>query len=148
MTSSGPPRGVTSPSTRPADALSGVSRHRSAHSHPTLPRASRREVILWLIRRRLRLSVRGPSMQPELRTGDEVLLNPAAYKRKTPRVGEIVLVPHPYSGELMLKRIAHIEIDGVFLTGDNAAYSTDSRTLGLFAPEAIQGRVTSIYKQA
>lgn len=87
-------------------------------------------------------------MQPGLRAGDEVLLDPGAYRHRAPRVGEIVLVLHPRSGEPILKRIARIEPGGLFLTGDNAASSTDSRTWGLFAPETVQGRVTSIYKQA
>ena len=87
-------------------------------------------------------------MQPGLQPGDEVLLNPAAYRHQAPQVGEIVLVLHPRSGEPILKRITRIDPDGLFLTGDNAASSTDSRTLGLFAPATIQGRVTSIYKRA
>ncbi len=86
-------------------------------------------------------------MQPGLRAGDEVLLNPAAYKHRPPQVGEIVLVPHPGSGEPIIKRIARIEPGGLFLTGDNPAASTDSRTWGLFAPATLQGRVTCIYKR-
>ena len=70
-----------------------------AHSSPPLPRASRREVFLWLIHRRWRLSVRGQSMLPGLRAGDEVLLNPTAYLRKAPQVGEIVVgLPPPERG--------------------------------------------------
>ncbi len=71
-----------------------------------------------------------------------------AYKRKALQVGEIVMVPHPLSGEPILKRIARIEPGGLFLTGDNAAQSMDSRSWGLISPEAVQGRVTSIYKRA
>ncbi len=148
MVSSGPPRVVKFPTTQPANSLEGMSGPLPAHSSPPLPRASRREVFLWLIHRRWRLSVRGPSMLPGLRAGDEVLLNPTAYLRKAPRVGEIVLVSHPRSGEPILKRIARIELGGLFLTGDNAAQSTDSRSWGLFTPETVQGRVTSIYKRA
>lgn len=105
-------------------------------------------MALWLIHRRLRLSVRGQSMQPELQAGDEVFLNPAAYKHNVPQVGEIVLVPHPRSGEPVLKRIVRIEAGGLFLTGDNPAHSTDSRTWGLFSLKTVQGRVTSIYKRS
>lgn len=86
-------------------------------------------------------------MQPELQAGDEVLLNPTAYRHSAPQVGEIVLVSHPHSGEPILKRIARIETGGLYLTGDNPTSSTDSRTWGFFSLEIVQGRVTSIYKR-
>ncbi len=148
MASSGPPRVAKFPTTQPANSIEGKSGPLPALSCSLLPRASRSEIFLWLIHRRWRLSVRGQSMLPGLRAGDEVLLNPTAYHRQDPQVGEIVLVSHPLSGDPILKRIARIEPGGLFLTGDNAAQSTDSRTWGLFTLETVRGRVTSVYKRA
>ena len=55
---------------------------------------------------------------------------------------------HPLAPqEIILKRVAFVSPDGrVFLRGDNPRASTDSRTLGLFPPEHILGRVTSRYQ--
>jgi len=86
-------------------------------------------------------------MLPEFAPGDELFLDPRAYRRRAPRVGDVVMARHPQAPqEIILKRVAFVSPDGrVFLRGDNPQASTDSRTLGLFPLERILGRVTSRY---
>ncbi len=119
---------------------------RSAPYKP-LPTAGRRELILRLCNLRRKIRVRGPSMLPEFAPGDELFLDPRAYRRHPPRVGDVVMARYPLAPqETILKRVVFVSSDGrVFLRGDNPHASTDSRTLGLFPPEHILGRVTSRY---
>lgn len=158
MESSGPPRAAMSLSTPPAETetdiglaernvLSGDIR---SAEHEPLPTAGRRELILRLCNLRRKIRVRGPSMLPEFAPGDELFLDPRAYRRRAPRVGDVVMARHPLAPqEIILKRVAFVDPDGrVFLCGDNPQASTDSRTLGLFPPEHILGRVTSRYLPA
>ncbi len=158
MGSSGPPRAAMSLSTPPAKtgtdiglaertALPGDIR---SAEHEPLPTAGRRELILRLCNLRRKIRVRGPSMLPEFAPGDELFLDPRAYRRRAPRVGDVVMARHPLAPqEIILKRVASVSPDGrVFLRGDNPQASTDSRTLGLFPPEHILGRVTSRYLPA
>ncbi len=103
------------------------------------------ELLLWLLRLRRRFRVTGASMIPVLKPGDEVLVNPRAYRRMPPNPGDIVLVQHPYKIDLKLvKRVTSRLEDGrCYLEGDNRTESTDSRTFGPVAPEKILGQVTS-----
>lgn len=84
-------------------------------------------------------------MAPLLKPKDEILVDLKAYRDQQPRPGEIVIAQHPYQTDLRLvKRVALVQEDGsCFLTGDNSAESTDSRSFGLVAPEQILGQVTS-----
>ncbi len=104
-----------------------------------------RELLLWLLRLRRRFRVTGNSMTPLLKPGDEVLINPGAYRRAPPKPGDIVVARHPYRADLRLvKRVASVLADGrCFIEGDNLSESTDSRSFGAVAFEQILGRVTS-----
>jgi nickel-type superoxide dismutase maturation protease len=84
-------------------------------------------------------------MAPLLKPGDEILIDPRAYRRTPPCPGDIVVARHPYRTDLRLvKRVTEVLDDGhCLLTGDNASESTDSRIYGALPPERILGRVTS-----
>ena len=84
-------------------------------------------------------------MTPMLKPGDEVLVNPRAYRRVFPKPGDIVVARHPYRTDLRLvKRVVEVFSDGrCFIKGDNHSESTDSRSFGAVTPEKILGRVTS-----
>jgi phage repressor protein C with HTH and peptisase S24 domain len=41
-----------------------------------------------------------------------------------------------------IKRVSRIEVDGIFVVGDNDLVSTDSRTYGLVPHEDVMGTVT------
>ncbi len=103
------------------------------------------EHLLWLLRRRRRFCVVGASMLPTLRAGDEVLVNPYAYRIKLPQVGDIVIVRHPFNNDVqkMVKRVVRAENGRFFLAGDNRTESSDSRSFGLLPTTALLGQVTS-----
>jgi nickel-type superoxide dismutase maturation protease len=81
-------------------------------------------------------------MRPALEPGDWLLVDPDAYRRRPPRPGELVVAPDPREPErLLVKRVAALESDGrVMLAGDAPDASTDSRTFGAVAVDAILGR--------
>ena len=104
-----------------------------------------REGLLWLVRRRRRFRVTGPSMRPVLEPGAHVLVDPRAYRTDPPVVGDVVVARHPFKKDVrVVKRVAAVLPDGrVALRGDNRAESTDSTTFGTVAPDRLLGRVTS-----
>jgi nickel-type superoxide dismutase maturation protease len=86
-----------------------------------------------------RVLVAGASMVPALRHGDQVLVDMRPTRRQ-PRVGDVVVVRLP-ERPLSVKRVVRVEPDGaLWLEGDNAFGSTDSRELGAQPVEAVVGR--------
>ncbi|MCP4425353.1 MAG: S26 family signal peptidase [Chloroflexi bacterium] len=70
-----------------------------------------KELLLWLIRLRRRFGVTGASMFPLLRPGDEVLVNPRAYRREPPRPGDLVAAQHPDRSDVQIvKRVVGVEV--------------------------------------
>lgn len=82
-------------------------------------------------------------MVPLLRPDNEVLIDPAAFAKVAPAVGDIVITGHPQHPELpIIKRIEQIEPDGrCHLRGDNADASSDSRQFGPVATDTLKGKV-------
>lgn len=111
-----------------------------------VPVASRLELARWMLRRRTRFSVAGPSMEPTLRASQVVLADP----RATPKVGDVVVALHPRrDGLKIVKRIAGgSTASGWELASDNAAepHSEDSRTFGPVSADSILGRITSVVR--
>ena len=68
-------------------------------------------------------------MLPLLKPGDEVLINPKAYKHSHPADGDIVVAQYPHRPDVRLvKRVTSVTKDGhCTLLGDNPQESTDSR---------------------
>jgi nickel-type superoxide dismutase maturation protease len=84
-------------------------------------------------------------MLPVLKPGDDVLIDPDAYRHDPPGLGDIVITRHPLRSDVQLiKRVITVLDDGrLQLEGDNPSESTDSRSFGLVSPEHLRGRVTS-----
>jgi len=84
-------------------------------------------------------AIHGTSMQPALETGQFVLVDTA----RGPRAGDIVVARRPDRPELeVVKRVSTIGADStLYLLGDNAAQSTDSRQFGAVSAEDIVGVV-------
>jgi nickel-type superoxide dismutase maturation protease len=101
-------------------------------------RASRLLARSW----RARVAVEGRSMAPTLQPGDWLLADPEAYRDRTPRLGELVLVPDPREAQrLLVKRVVGHGAQGwLVVGGDHPAASTDSRTFGALDPATVEGR--------
>ena len=114
-------------------------------SHNELPNISYQEFFWWIIGKRKRFRVKGISMQPLFQPGEEILIDPNAYKKAMPKVDDLVVAFHPEQTQLeIVKRITSIAEDGnVFLLGDNTSHSTDSRNFGTVSLANIIGKVTS-----
>lgn len=92
--------------------------------------------------------ISGPSMAPVLLDGDVVLVDRWTYQHRNPRIGEVVLLQDPaLSGDALVKRVSRSPVPGqsVWLLGDNADASLDSRTFGAVSPERLSGRVVYRY---
>ncbi len=83
------------------------------------------------------------SMSPALSPGDYVLVNRWAYAFRLPSVGDVVVLRPPTSRDrFLVKRVARItDSGGVFVLGDNAERSQDSRHFGPVSRHHIVGKV-------
>lgn len=82
-------------------------------------------------------------MLPLLQPGDEVLVNPNAYRVSSPMPGDLVVAQHPHRLDLrLIKRVVTVQDNGdCILIGDNPTASTDSRHFGAISPARILGQV-------
>ncbi len=97
---------------------------------------------LVLARRARRMVVHGNSMEPTLLDGDRVLL----WRTRHLRPGDIVAALDPRDGARpLLKRLVAFEEGSLWLEGDNAAGSTDSRHFGPVQRRAALGRAVYCY---
>lgn len=103
------------------------------------------DLVLWLLRRRQRFKVEGSSMSPCLNPGDELLVHQQISNQLNSCITDIVVMSHPHYPDLrLIKRVISVNKDGsCFVKGDNALYSTDSRSFGWIEPKFIWGYVTS-----
>jgi nickel-type superoxide dismutase maturation protease len=90
--------------------------------------------------------VSGSSMEPTLAPGELVMVDLWSYRQRLPRPGEIVLVSDrsPGGGHLV-KRVASTGEEGLWLLGDNAARSVDSREFGAVPFDRVRGRIVWRY---
>src|SRR5438067_1720661 len=81
--------------------------------------------------------VKGKSMLPTLPSGKLVLARQWFIGLKP---GQLVVIHH--QGLDKIKRLRDIHGDKIFVTGDNATASTDSRQFGWLPVKAVVGKVT------
>lgn len=86
---------------------------------------------MWYLRR-----VVGGSMAPTLKENQIVLVRPKLRRLKP---GDIVVVKH--DGREKIKRLNKLDGRMVYILGDNAPASTDSRHFGWLELIAVQGKV-------
>lgn len=99
----------------------------------------------WLTGGRLRYRVDGSSMEPTLRPGEQVLVDPDG----EPEIGDLVLAVHPDTppGDqetLVIKRVADRRDDGSSVLSSDNPEGSDSRRWGPVPAHSIRGRVTMI----
>ena len=81
-------------------------------------------------------------MEPSYCHGDWVLV----LRSSRLRPGVIAAVRDPRQPDrILIKRVIRREVTGWWVTGDNPAASTDSRTFGPVPPELVVGRVLLRY---
>ncbi len=87
-----------------------------------------------------RIRVRGPSMSPTLRNGDQVLARRVRGAAAV-RPGDVVLARFPDRPDLLVvKRVHHVVDGGHWVQGDNPFVTDDSRALG---PAVVVARVVA-----
>ena len=95
---------------------------------------------MYLLGRRRAALVEGDSMLPVLKDGDAVLINPS----EKVSAGDIVFANHPFKKSVkIMKRVKNFTEKGdLYLVGDNAAESSDSRTFGAVPLKYLIGVAT------
>ncbi len=78
-------------------------------------------------------------MLPTLTEGQDVLSFNWAYLGRRPKVGEILVLN--LNGRDLIKRVAKIEGEEIFVEGDNKGQSTDSRDFGSVKLDQVIGKV-------
>lgn len=85
--------------------------------------------------------IEGNSMLPRFPSGTVVLINKLAFLFFQPKVNEVILVSHPRTKRILIKRIIMKKNDTYFVQGDNFEQSTDSRDFGFITKKDILGKV-------
>ncbi len=81
--------------------------------------------------------VTGKSMEPSFREGDYVLVN----RLSRMKAEDVVVLEHPKTKQLVLKRVLKRRKDKLFVIGDNSSHSSDSRSFGWVGISRIIGKV-------
>ena len=106
----------------------------------------------FFTRRWRTIAVSGSSMSPTYNDGDWLLFRPLATidaNDLQKLVGKVVVIEREsYPGIHFIKRVVRIDGSKVWVEGDNAAASTDSRQWGALVPTEIVGTVLMRYKKA
>jgi nickel-type superoxide dismutase maturation protease len=89
-----------------------------------------------------RIAVRGHSMEPTLLDGDWLLVDPDAFARRAPRVGQLVVARDPReAARVVVKRVAAVDSAGsLTLAGDHPAHADDGESIGALPASALLGR--------
>ena len=80
-------------------------------------------------------------MLPTFKPGDRVVVDTKAQ----PKEGDVVVLRQPREDRLIVKRIARLKNGYYIVSGDNDAYSTDSRAFGPAEKQQILGKVKYKY---
>lgn len=89
------------------------------------------------------------SMHPTLQRGDVVLINTWAYTNRRPIIGDVLILKRSEKGIVLAKRLTkireHNQNTELFIEGDNALRSTDSRKFGWVSSNYILGEVKFVW---
>ena len=90
-----------------------------------------------------RFKIVGHSMEPQIKTGETVLVSSIPYRFKIPKINDIVAFKDN-TGKVLIKRIIRFQNGKYFVQGDNENDSLDSREFGYISKKQIIGEL--IYK--
>lgn len=80
-------------------------------------------------------------MEPTLRGGDWLLVDPDAFVARRPGPGDLVVAHDPGARErLLIKRVADVGADGLMLAGDHPAHAPEAERIGPVEPVLVIGR--------
>jgi nickel-type superoxide dismutase maturation protease len=99
-------------------------------------------------RDRARVVVHDASMRPALEPGDRLKVDRAAYRLRSPSVGEVVVLVDPEDpARWLVKRVAAVDRDGrtVDVRGDATEVARDSRRFGPVPFDLLVGRAYRLY---
>jgi phage repressor protein C with HTH and peptisase S24 domain len=77
--------------------------------------------------------VAGESMLPTYQSGDTLL----GLRWFKPKKGDVIIINRDRP---LIKRVTHVNVEGIFVEGDNPRRSTDSRTFGLIRPDRVEAK--------
>jgi signal peptidase I len=88
-----------------------------------------------------RIAVAGHSMEPELRAGDWLLVDPDAFTARPPAPGELCVAHDPRAPwRLLVKRAGVVTGASVMLKSDHPAHAAAQEIIGPVASASIVGR--------
>ncbi|MGL4551574.1 MAG: S26 family signal peptidase, partial [Gemmataceae bacterium] len=64
-----------------------------------------------------------------------------------PRAGDVIVLASPVDGRRLVKRVAAVDGDRLYVAGDNPAQSVDSRSFGWVPRSAVVGRVVRVWRR-
>ncbi len=79
--------------------------------------------------------VSGNSMKPSLKTGDIIMVK----RRFKINRGNVIIIK--LTDREIVKRVADVKKDKVYVLGDNPSESTDSRSLGWLSKNQVVGKI-------
>ena len=82
-------------------------------------------------------------MLPTLKECDMVFFKKYIKNKSLLKVGQIVIIYHPFKNIRLIKRVKSIIKNSIEVLGDNIEYSDDSNKFGLINNEKVIGIVTS-----
>ncbi len=85
-------------------------------------------------------------MKPTLRHNDWVIYQDRWVESAL--LNQVVVCEHPYESSLLIKRVSRLSGDAVYLSGDCARASTDSRSFGLVPIRKVRGIVRSYHSRS
>ncbi len=77
------------------------------------------------------------SMEPSLKENDYLIM----LRTRKFRVGDIIVLVHPYKDFKIVKRVSGVSKKECFVTGDNKNVSEDSRSFGAVSLDNVIGRI-------
>lgn len=93
----------------------------------------------------VRFTIIGHSMEPVLKNGSTVIASSLPYLFRKPKINDIIVIKHPKSKKILVKRLIKIEKSEYFVAGDNRLDSIDSKNFGLVRKKDIIGKVFIYY---